>query len=154
MHTGFHDGLHWTVDHVLAPELFYRALPILLDEEAVIYFDARIERDESASFLHMHLAPEHLRETVVPTASSHPPWWTGHYWYSPALQKDLNTYFEKWNSPIADNLACYRRGELLLWFHDAFAGGDLQLAGTFAETRVSQFCSAMAPVFRLAGRDA
>ena len=147
MHMGFYDERCWRVDHVLSPELFYLALPCILEEGTVIYFNSFSERKDSVEFLDPHLAPAHLIEPVETEASSEPFAWSRHCLYTPAMQKGLADSFAAWNATIADNIVCYRRGELLLWFHDALAGGELHLAARYTKDEVAQFCAAMSPRF-------
>lgn len=148
-HVGFYEMRYWKIEHVLSPQLFYSALPTILEEGAVFYFSSFSQREESTEFLNNHLAPSHLIEPVETYASSEPARWSGHFLYTSAMQKDLETYFGEWNTPVADNIVCYHRGKLLLWFHDALAWGDLQLADSFTKEQVSKFCAAMSPTFEL-----
>jgi hypothetical protein len=145
MHTGFHNSPHWKVDHVLSPQLFYLSLNHLISDGAVICFHSTYPRDESTSFLDRHLACSDLLENVSPEIPLQSTNWSGHYLYSGSFSKDLEAYFAQWNHPIADNIACYSKGELLLWFHDAFSWGELQLTAKYTPAKVSQFCAAMAP---------
>ncbi len=149
VHVGFYEKPCWQVEHVMSPQLFYRALPCLLDEGAVLYFSSFGKRDESTAFLDNHLAPSHLIEPVELHASSEPAVWSGHFLYTRSMQKDLEAYFGVWNTPMADNIVCYHRGNLLLWFHDALTGGDLHLADSFTKDQVAKFCAAMSPPFAL-----
>ena len=145
MHIGFHNTSYWKVDHVLSPKLFYLSLDRIISENMVICFHSTYPRDESTSFLDKHVVPSNLRENVSPDISSHSVIWSGHYLYTDSFHKDLEAYFNNWNSPIADNVACYSQGNLLLWFHDAFSWGELQLRATYTSAEISQFCLAMAP---------
>ncbi len=147
MHVGFYEERYWKVDHVLSPELFYLALPCILEEGTVIYFNSFSEREESVEFLDQHRAPAHLIEPVETEASSEPFAWSRHCLYTPAMQKGLADSFGVWNTPMADNIVCYCRGELLLWFHDALTGGELQLAERYTQEEVARFCAAMSPRF-------
>jgi hypothetical protein len=149
LHVGFYEKRCWQVEQVLSPELFYHALPCILEEGAVIFFSSYGERDDSTEFLDNHLAPSHLIEPVELYASSESALWSAHCLYTQAMQKDLKTYFQAWNTPMADNIVCYHRGKLLLWFHDALTGGDLQLADSFSKDQVARFCAAMSPPFEL-----
>lgn len=147
MHIGFYERACWQVDHILSPFLFYQALPHVLDEGSVIFLSSYTARDESVEFLDKHQAPEHLIEPVALYASSEPAAWSAHCLYTQAMQKNMDAYFAEWNSPIADNIVCYRQGELLLWFHDAFTGGELLLSSVYDQDQITTFCTAMLPTF-------
>lgn len=148
MHVGFYERACWQVSHVLSPFLFYQALPCVLKEGSVIFLSSYVPLDESVTFLNKHQAPEHLIEPVALYASSEPASWSAHCLYTQAMQKDLEAYFADWNTPIADNIVCYRQGELLLWFHDAFTGGVLQLSSGYDQNQITTFCTAMRPTFQ------
>jgi len=148
MHHGFYERACCQVDHILSPVLFYQALPCVLEEASVIFLCSYMPRDESVAFLDKHLAPEHLIEPVALYASSEPASWSAHCLYTQAMQKDLEAYFADWNTPIADNIVCYRQGKLLLWFHDAFTGGELLLSSDYDQNKIATFCTAMRPTFQ------
>lgn len=147
MHIGFYDSCYWRIQHVLSPKLFFLALSDILPDDAVIYLDAKSSRDKSLRFLDKYKAEDSLVEKVASNISSKVSVWTGHFLINKNLKQAFRRHFIKWNFAIADDIVCYRRGELLLWFHDAFSGGDLHISGSYSKNEIAGFCLAMAPVF-------
>ncbi len=74
--------------------------------------------------------------------------WIEHLLISNDLVSDLESYYSEWYNTLADHIHCYRNGQTLFWFHDAFTGGELQISTQISEERVARFCHAVAPTYR------
>lgn len=147
MHHDFYEEAHWLVSFLECSRYFAPALPDLVGYGATLYLESYEGRDELRPYLTKHRVPSDAIESVA-SARSERPAWTEHLLISEQLVADLESYYSQWYYTLADHIHCYRSGKTLLWFHDAFTGGELQIAANIPEERVARFCHAVAPTYR------
>ena len=148
MHIDFYRRPHWLVSHLECSRYFVAALPDLVGYDTTLYLESYEARDELRPCLARHRVSANTIEPVALSGSEHPVW-TEHLRLSAELVADLELYYAQWCYPLAEHIHSYRSGHTLFWFHDAFTGGELQIAPDIPQERVARLCHAVAPRYHL-----
>jgi hypothetical protein len=136
----------WEVDgRRLDHAEFFRRLPHLVSDEAVLFLEGGSHSPELTRFLNEHSVPAVAilaRGTVWPRAS------VFHVPTKPSVLVELGDLAEHCASPeICDHLHVYKEGRVLLEWHDAFSV-PFFVSKRIPEDRVREFCRKLDVTFK------
>jgi hypothetical protein len=128
----------WNVEGIDQPEPFFRCLPILLPDDAILYLECDTIPADVSSFYEAHRASKPVavvRDMIFPVPDTY------HVALSQELLNGLNDFAAKRRpEELFNHIKAYRGESLLFSFHDAFAG-CLLISEHVAEPVVAEFCS-------------
>lgn len=131
----------WEVAAVADLPLLFRALPLLLPEETVLYLEGGAPPKEIKAFLDAHGVPE-VSRLAIGTIRPRP-----QVFHLPATSENLARFAEISERchamQVAIHLHAYRQDKVLLEWYDAFGKDPFYLSNAIPEKNVKLFCSTL-----------
>jgi len=125
---------------------FFRSLPELVGEGAVLYLEGTRIDEGAAAYLSQRQAPH---AQTVPRSTL---WPRPQCFHMPATEACLDGLASlsaaRGGDPTADHVTVYRDGRMLLTWYDAFCGDEVYLSKEIAESAVAAFCERVGSTFR------
>lgn len=142
---GIASEYRWVLTGANSPESFFKNLHLILDSDAVLYFEGCSIASDVSEFYESHKAPNPIavaRDTIFPVPQIF------HVSFTPeAVARLCEFVANRPSDELFEHVKAYKGNSLLLAFHDAFSN-ECVLSGRLAESSVASFATSIGATHR------
>jgi hypothetical protein len=131
---------HWVINNANNPALFFENLPIIVQNNAVLYFECLDPVPEASYFYEKHQSKHQqlvARDSVFPIPTIY------HVRFSREFVAGMTHLISKVPSEsLFIHIKCYMDNQIVFTFHDAFSG-FLRISNNIPKIDLTKFCNAL-----------